>query len=138
MTGRRNLANWASWRLRGLSLVSATVALLLLATTMTLAITALASSLRAVRYAKELTLASHLADAEMERLRAQPFAALKNVKEQPLHPVGLRQLPNGQATLTIEELPPLRLKKITVTVRWQNPNAPPHQARLVTLAGEFR
>jgi hypothetical protein len=29
------------------------------------------------------------------------------------------------------------LKKITITVRWQNPNAPLHQARLVTLAGDY-
>jgi len=112
---------------------------------MTLAVTALASSLRAVRYAKELTLASHIANSEMERLRAQPFASLKPVREQPLQPVGLRQLSNGRATLTIEDaplkqpgVPSLRLKQITVTVRWQNPNAPPHQARLVTLVGEFR
>ncbi len=104
---------------------------------MTLAITALASSLRAVRYAKELTLASHIANSEIERLRAQPFASLKNVKEQPLQPVGLRRLSNGQATLTIEDVRSLRLKKITVTVRWQNPNAPLHQARLVTLAGDY-
>lgn len=105
---------------------------------MTFAVTALASSLRAVRYAKELTLANHLANSEMERLRAQPFASLKNVKEQLLHPAGLHQLSNGRATLTIEDVRSLHLKKITVTVRWQNPNAPPHQARLVTLAGEFQ
>ena len=103
-------------------MLEAAVGLTLLAGAMLLIVATISRHALAVRDLRQLQIAANLAEAEVERLRAMPYAQLQDRARSPLELTSpaAKCLRNSRASLTIREHDPERLglKHVTVIIRW--------------------
>jgi len=110
-------------RERGFLLVEATVGLAVASGALLLILAVIWHQARAIRDAQQTQVAANLAEARIERLRATPYAEMRDTTRATLDlaksPAAGR-LRNPRAFLTIREYDPMRpgLKHVIVTIRW--------------------
>ena len=107
----------------------ASVSLILIA--MTISLSSFYACGRVISAAKSTTAASSVAEGELERLRALPFAAVRSGRR--AVPAELRRiLPDGHGSVLVQSVE-ASLKEVTVTVQWTQDRERVRQVRLVTL-----
>ncbi len=103
---------------KGFGLIEVIVTLFLITVTLLL-FQATANSIILNKYSRYREIALRIADQKLQDLRTTPYAELPSTGS--FADPQLSSLPNGQAAITVADLN-TRLKDVTVTVTWNNPN----------------
>jgi len=131
VNGRRLSRGWR----RGETIVSVLVALVIIATSLTLAVQCIAAGMKVVSANRQLLVASAILESELEKLRAVPGDAAPLMDAVPLTPPDLDRLPDARCTLTVARYRVAPLKHVLVKLTWQPPNGPRRTRTLTTLIG---
>jgi hypothetical protein len=111
------------------------VALVIIATALTLAVQCIAAGMKVVSANRQLLVASAVLESELEKLRAVPGEVVPLMDALELSPPDLDHLPDARCTLTVTRYRVSPLKQVSLKLSWQPPNGPTRVRTLTTLIG---